>query len=113
MAYEDGSVSLQVRSTEIIEKSAEGKGWDRLWTVKLHGESSKRTCHIIQCTVVDADQRNSVVMAMAVKRDNTAAFTVSADHLLCRYNLEVFSFLPYHSTVLTHAFLLYRTEKPG
>lgn len=28
-------------------------------------------------------------MAMAVRRDNLVAFSVSADHLLCRYNLQV------------------------
>jgi len=46
--------------------SVEGVGWEGLWTAKLHVES---------------------VMAMVVSRDDCLALTVSADHLIGRYDL--------------------------
>ncbi|KIJ51473.1 hypothetical protein M422DRAFT_74312 [Sphaerobolus stellatus SS14] len=65
-AFENGSVSLFVY-TGTSEKSIEGRGWDVVWNVKPHVES---------------------IMGMAVKTDNSAAFTVSADNLICRYDLQ-------------------------
>ena len=41
LAYENGSVSLVVRH-EATEKSIEGRGWERVWTVKSHVESGKQ-----------------------------------------------------------------------
>ena len=41
LAYENGSVSLVIQR-ETIEKSIEGRGWDKLWTVKSHVESGKQ-----------------------------------------------------------------------
>ncbi|KAF8577783.1 WD40 repeat-like protein [Ramaria rubella] len=84
LAYENGSISLFVH-TEATEKSIEGRGWDSLWTVKSHAES---------------------VMAMVVGRDNLTAFTVSADHLLCRYRLE-----DKHSDA--SRLTIHRTKYPG
>ena len=40
LAYENGSVSL-VANSEATKKTMEGRGWDRLWTVKTHVESGK------------------------------------------------------------------------
>jgi ASTRA-associated protein 1 len=40
LAYENGSVSLAVNN-QATEKSIEGRGWNRLWTVKSHVESGK------------------------------------------------------------------------
>ncbi|KIY68080.1 WD-40 repeat-containing protein [Cylindrobasidium torrendii FP15055 ss-10] len=77
VAYEDGTVVL--RSSQQV-KSVEGLGWDILWSSKLHVES---------------------VMAMTVTQDNAFAYTVSADHLVGRYELE------------TGASEKYRIKQPG
>ncbi|KAH6913058.1 WD-40 repeat-containing protein [Coprinopsis sp. MPI-PUGE-AT-0042] len=66
-AYENGSVVLRkyIRSGE--PKSIEGRGWDTLWKHKGHVET---------------------IMAMAVSSNHSFALTVSADHLVVRYNLS-------------------------
>ncbi|KAF7312232.1 WD40 repeat-containing protein [Mycena indigotica] len=71
-AYEDGSVTLRrfvgngTHTGPDIETSIEGRGWEVIWRHKLHVES---------------------IMAMRVSRDNTFALTVSADHIVGRYEL--------------------------
>ena len=40
MAYENGSVHLRRYATPEKSKSVEGKGWELLWSVKLHNEAS-------------------------------------------------------------------------
>jgi hypothetical protein len=40
-AYEDGSVALYMFSAKDRQTSVEGVGWDRIWTSKIHKESSK------------------------------------------------------------------------
>ncbi|KAK0465642.1 WD40-repeat-containing domain protein [Armillaria novae-zelandiae] len=69
IAYESGNVVLRefVKSDRIT--SVEGLGWKVLWKVKLHAEA---------------------IMAMAVTNDNCMALTVSADHLIGRYDLSSF-----------------------
>ncbi|KAK0232842.1 WD-40 repeat-containing protein [Armillaria fumosa] len=69
IAYESGNVVLRefVKSDRIT--SVEGLGWKVLWKVKLHAEA---------------------IMAMAVTNDNFMALTVSADHLIGRYDLSSF-----------------------
>ncbi|KAJ6531705.1 hypothetical protein B0H19DRAFT_966506, partial [Mycena capillaripes] len=64
-AYEDGSVALR-RFVDHSETSVEGRGWEVIWKCKLHVEA---------------------IMAMRVSRDNSLALTVSADHLVGRYDL--------------------------
>ncbi|CAK5268547.1 unnamed protein product [Mycena citricolor] len=64
-AYEDGSVVL--RRFVGTEPSIEGRGWDVVWHQKLHAEA---------------------IMAMRVSRDNRIALTVSADHLVGRFELS-------------------------
>ncbi|KAH9856558.1 WD-40 repeat-containing protein [Lenzites betulinus] len=66
--YENGSVTLWGRADAAAERevSVEGMGWDALWSVRLHVES---------------------VMAMAVSPDGAFALSVSADHLVGRYNI--------------------------
>jgi len=66
-AYENGSVNLRRFTLTDKQISVEGIGWESLWTVKLHVET---------------------VMAMKVSKDNTLALTVSADHLIGRYDLS-------------------------
>ncbi|KDQ57356.1 hypothetical protein JAAARDRAFT_293291 [Jaapia argillacea MUCL 33604] len=66
LAYEDGSVNLRRFAGTEKETSIEGVGWESLWSLKFHAES---------------------VMAMAVAPDNSFALSVSADHLVGRYDL--------------------------
>ncbi|KAH6908974.1 WD-40 repeat-containing protein [Coprinopsis sp. MPI-PUGE-AT-0042] len=68
MALLNGSVVLRkyIRSGE--PKSIEGRGWDTLWKHKGHVET---------------------IMAMAVSSNHSFALTVSADHLVVRYNLSI------------------------
>ncbi|CEL55924.1 ASTRA-associated protein 1 OS=Verticillium albo-atrum (strain VaMs,102 / ATCC MYA-4576 / FGSC 10136) GN=asa1 PE=3 SV=1 [Rhizoctonia solani AG-1 IB] len=65
--YESGTVTLWIRPLSESPKSIEGNGWISIWNVKNHLEA---------------------VMGMAVTRDNTMAASVSADHLICRYDLS-------------------------
>ncbi|EMD34181.1 hypothetical protein CERSUDRAFT_98111 [Gelatoporia subvermispora B] len=66
-AYESGGVTMWAYTRTDRATSIEGIGWESLWTVKLHVES---------------------VMAMAVSKDNQIALTVSADHLVGRYDIQ-------------------------
>ncbi|KAG2145293.1 uncharacterized protein EDB93DRAFT_1287941 [Suillus bovinus] len=85
-AYEDGSVVLRKRTAPENKQTVEGRGREVVWKSKLHVES---------------------VMAMAVSSDCTLALTVSADHLVGRYDLlEVTS----ESTPAGTAF---KTKHPG
>ncbi|KAF8917549.1 WD40-repeat-containing domain protein [Mucidula mucida] len=63
LAYENGSVTLRGSARPT---SVEGIGWDVIWSAKVHVEA---------------------VMAMAVNKDTMTAFSVSADHLIGRYDL--------------------------
>ncbi|KAL1949317.1 hypothetical protein VTO73DRAFT_8198 [Trametes versicolor] len=63
--YENGSVTMRGYVREDREVSVEGVGWESLWNVRLHVES---------------------VMAMSVSMDGSFALSVSADHLIGRYN---------------------------
>ncbi|KAI9000630.1 WD-40 repeat-containing protein [Trametes punicea] len=65
--YENGSVTMWEYVRKDKEVSIEGMGWESLWTVRLHVES---------------------VMALAVSRDGSFALSVSADHLVGRYNIR-------------------------
>jgi len=66
-AFEAGNVECRAfRPTDGKSHSIEGIGWERLWNVRFHAES---------------------VMAMAVSRNSTLAVSVSADHLVGRYDL--------------------------
>ncbi|KAF8207616.1 WD40-repeat-containing domain protein [Mycena galopus ATCC 62051] len=65
-AYEDGSVALRRFVDSTGQTSVEGRGWEIVWKYKLHVEA---------------------IMAMRVSRDNRLALTVSADHLVGRYDL--------------------------
>ncbi|KAH7915635.1 WD40-repeat-containing domain protein [Hygrophoropsis aurantiaca] len=65
-AYENGSVILRKYTTPGKKTSVEGIGWEAIWSHKLHVES---------------------VMSMTISGDRTFALTVSADHLIGRYDL--------------------------
>ncbi|KAK0446436.1 WD-40 repeat-containing protein [Desarmillaria tabescens] len=68
IAYESGNVTLREFVKSDRTTSVEGMGWKVLWKVKLHAEA---------------------IMAMGVTQDNSMALTVSADHLIGRYDLSV------------------------
>ncbi|CAL1716304.1 unnamed protein product [Somion occarium] len=86
-AYENGGVTLRAFTRTDKETSVEGIGWDVIWSSKLHVES---------------------VMAMAVSRDNALALTVSADHLIGRYDL-----LKAEEVDTTEACVAHRTKYAG
>ncbi|KAF8968172.1 WD-40 repeat-containing protein [Flammula alnicola] len=67
-AYENGSVVLREYTRSAKEVSIEGEGWEIIWKSKLHVDS---------------------IMAMRVSRANEFAVTVSADHIVGRYDLTV------------------------
>ncbi|KAJ7034964.1 WD-40 repeat-containing protein [Mycena alexandri] len=87
-AYEDGSVALRrfIGSTEHPETSIEGRGWEVVWQCKLHVEA---------------------IMSMRVSRDNRLALTVSADHLVGRYDLTA------KAGADASPGVVYRTSHPG
>ncbi|KAL1668332.1 WD40-repeat-containing domain protein [Schizophyllum commune] len=89
-AYEHGGVILRQCTAPAGQKTVEGKGWEVIWTSKVHAES---------------------IMAMTVTRDNALALTVSADHLIGRYdlNVRINPFATDPSTVST----THRTKHPG
>jgi WD40 repeat protein len=66
-AYENGSVVLREYIQKAKEFSIEGEGWNVIWASKLHVES---------------------IMAMRVSRSHDFALTVSADHIIGRYDLN-------------------------
>ncbi|KAJ7593068.1 WD-40 repeat-containing protein, partial [Mycena floridula] len=68
-AYENGSVALRRFARTDKLTSVEGIGWEVIWSVRLHVEA---------------------IMAMTVSSDNSLALTVSADHLIGRYDLTIF-----------------------
>ncbi|KAH8118214.1 WD40 repeat-like protein [Phellopilus nigrolimitatus] len=65
-AYESGEVALRRYTDADREMSIEGRGWECIWKTKEHRES---------------------VMGMAVSPDCSFALTVSADHIVARYDL--------------------------
>ncbi|KAI1797265.1 WD-40 repeat-containing protein [Ganoderma leucocontextum] len=85
--YENGSVTMREHS-DGKETSIEGRGWAVLWSVRLHVES---------------------VMAMTVSRDGAFALSVSADHLVGRYNLAEAE----KPESLASACTMHRTKHPG
>jgi len=88
-AYENGSVTLWSFTRTDKQTSVEGIGWEAIWSVKLHVES---------------------VMAMAVSRHSTLALTVSADHLIGRYDLTNAG---QPNTSLDTTCTVHRTKHPG
>ncbi|KAG0709338.1 WD-40 repeat-containing protein [Suillus ampliporus] len=86
-AYEDGGVVLRKRTAPENEQTVEGRGWEVLWKSKLHVES---------------------VMAMTVSLDCTFALTVSADHLVGRYDL-----MAGKSSEFTPTGIASKTKYPG
>ncbi|KAI0635762.1 WD-40 repeat-containing protein [Trametes polyzona] len=86
--YENGSVKMWGYVREDKEVSIEGIGWEPLWSVRLHVES---------------------VMAMAVSADGSYALSVSADHLIGRYNLAEAE----ASADAKEACMVFKTKHPG
>ncbi|KAI9439799.1 WD-40 repeat-containing protein [Lactarius indigo] len=85
-SYENGSVKLWKYRNVAKERSIEGIGWECVWSFKLHVES---------------------VMATALSLDRSVALSVSADHLVGRYNLGV------NPDSNDSAGAVHRTKHPG
>ena len=93
MAFEAGNVECWAfRPTGGKPHSIEGIGWEQLWNVRFHAESGSclpftpSDCIAPNMEMVDC---NCPVMAMGVSRGSTLALSVSADHLVGRYDLKV------------------------
>jgi hypothetical protein len=91
-SYENGSVKLwRYRNIE-KERSIEGLGWECLWSFKLHVESGKRRAALL-CLLISFNSHiyaiATTVMATAVSLDRSIALSVSADHLVGRYDVKV------------------------
>jgi hypothetical protein len=94
-SYENGSVKRwRYRNIE-KERSIEGLGWECLWSFKLHVESGKRSAALYYCAYLVFLSNSRIcailmtVMATAVSLDRSIALSVSADHLVGRYDLKV------------------------
>ena len=95
LAFEDGRVELwecrewAEESDVRLDKPA---GWVCLWREKGHNEASESTGLLgvlSRPTLADLRMARTVVMAMTVSPRLDFAFTVSADHQLVRYSLNV------------------------
>ncbi|GJJ08363.1 hypothetical protein Clacol_002577 [Clathrus columnatus] len=84
MSFENGGLALWA-TANVRQKTVQGRGWQRLWNIKSHVESGWSLLVYLQL----GSNFWSPVMAMSVTYDNTVAFTVSADNLLCKYSLQV------------------------
>lgn len=89
-AYEDGGVMLYRRTVPPCTQTIQGQGWEMLWKCRVHAES---------------------VMAMAVSTDASFALTVSADHLIGKYNLNASVEPEEHSSASIGS--AFRTKHPG
>jgi hypothetical protein len=101
-AYENGSVKLwRYRNVE-KERSIEGVGWECLWSSKLHVESGEQNLTRSLCLLDTSVNLNvctttAAVMATAISLDRSIALSVSADHLVGRYDLKVCASLSHTS----------------
>ncbi|KAG8213366.1 WD40-repeat-containing domain protein [Butyriboletus roseoflavus] len=86
-AYEDGGVVLRRRTAPGGMQTVEGRGWEVIWKSRLHVES---------------------VMAMAVSKDCSFALTVSADHIVGRYDLNTLTQIEAEQSARA-----FRTKHPG
>jgi len=83
-AYENGSVTLRRYTSAGHRISSGAAGWVVLWTAKPHAQTSR--CQGLHISV---HSNMCEVMAMRISRQNDFAISVSADHLVCRYDLRV------------------------
>lgn len=85
--YESGSVILRRYTRTDRPISIEGQGWEVVWTSKSHVETSRHSLH--ECLFASLFISFLPVMSMAVSRDKTFALSVSADHLVVKYEISV------------------------
>ena len=100
IAYENGSVEMwRFCPEDGKESSVEGVGWESVWRAKIHVESgvfcflfpphplftytSRLELYFCMCALVP------LVMSTAMSNDSTFALSVSADHLIGRYDFQV------------------------
>ena len=89
MGFEDGRVEVWtcLLSDHDWDETWDGRFsdermWQKVWGGKGHNEAGEL------CIATPYFHSFCSVMAMAVDRTTSRAFTVSADHLLCRYDLK-------------------------
>jgi hypothetical protein len=89
--YENGSVVLRQYNRIGREASVEGQGWDVIWKAKAHADTSKffDKFELLPPFMSSDSYFIHTVMAMRVSRGNTFALSVSADHIVGRYDLTV------------------------
>jgi hypothetical protein len=88
--YENGGVVLRQFNRSQREISVEGHGWDIIWKAKIHAETSTSSCYF---EPIFSNSNLCVVMAMRVSRGNSFVLSVSADHIVGRYDLTVWNIL--------------------
>lgn len=115
-AYENGSVQLRrytpPRNNERRRgpyRTIEGRGWQVTWSYKAHNETGKPSLYLHHGAKLT--KTHSSVMGMSISLPNTLALTVSADHLIGRYDLAptVRSPIP----ILLHLAIALTYEQPG
>lgn len=96
-SFEDGRVeawSLYADRAEGLLRITDGRnqgdqGWKKVWEGKKHNEAGAYTSSSGFNSENVARKLNIEVMAMAVNSTSTKAYTVSADHLLVAYDLNL------------------------
>lgn len=98
MGFEDGRVELwssvpaqsELSGTNSAAGSSRAAGKNPhqsiLWKLSWRGQGHNEAGESYRCATL-----NVLVMAMVVDKQTKMAFTVSADHLLCRYDLSLVS----------------------
>lgn len=87
VGYEDGRLAVfENGPKDSFDRvwSGEGEGWDFVWSDKGHKEPSK----LFSSFVWDEALNIVAVMSLALDPVGRTAWTVAADHLLCRWRLS-------------------------
>ena len=87
-SYEDGRVAMfeQVGSPAdfAVGKADEGEGWTKVFEEKHHREPSKLVSYVAGVFQL----RRAAAMSIAVEASRKQAWSVGADHLVARYDLD-------------------------
>ncbi|KAG5635284.1 hypothetical protein H0H81_011822 [Sphagnurus paluster] len=90
--YESGGATLRRFAQKHKVISIEGTGWEVIWDAKLHVES---------------------IMAMRVSPKNDFALTISADHIVRKYDLTILHPLTLTWDTKAEGCVAHRTKHPG
>ncbi|KAH0832970.1 WD40-repeat-containing domain protein [Lanmaoa asiatica] len=106
-AYEDGGIALRRRISPEGRQTVEGEGWEVIWKNRLHVESGSSS-RANGTRTFFTDPPSTPVMAMAVSKDCSFALTVSADHIVGRYDLNALTRIEAEQSARG-----FRTKHPG